>query len=63
MKSRMRCKAKGREEIFNAGDVYYMEPGHPAIIEAGTESVEFSPNKEYEKTMKVVAQNLARAIV
>jgi hypothetical protein len=29
------------------------------VVEAGTEVVEFSPTGEYEKTMAVVAGNLA----
>jgi len=29
------------------------------VIEAGTETVEFSPTEEYAKTMDVVAGNLA----
>ena len=58
MKGRMRCIVKGREEVFNAGDLYYMEPGHTAVVDAGTEYVEFSPREAYEKTMKVVARNI-----
>ena len=60
MKGLIRSKVKGREEVFNAGDVYYMEPGHTAIVEKGSEYVEFSPNKEYMKTMEVVAKNLEK---
>jgi hypothetical protein len=29
------------------------------VLEAGTEVVEFSPAEEYERTMAVVARNLA----
>ena len=48
-----------REEVFEAGDAYHAPPGHVPVIEAGTEVVEFSPTGAYEKTMAVVAGNLA----
>ncbi len=64
LKGRVWVKYKdGREEAINAGDTYYMAPGHTGIIEAGTEYVEFSPAKEYEKTMKVMERNMAVAQV
>jgi len=34
-------------------------PGHVPVVETGTEVVEFSPTGEYEKTMEVVAGNIA----
>ena len=48
-----------RAEIYPAGTAYYAPPGHVPVIEAGTEIVEFSPTGEYERTMAVVAENLA----
>jgi hypothetical protein len=48
-----------RDEVYSAGTAYYAPPGHIPVIEAGTEVVEFSPTGEYEKTMEVVAGNLA----
>ena len=48
-----------REEVYDAGDAYYAPPGHVPVVEVGTEVVEFSPTGEYEKTMAVVAGNLA----
>ena len=52
-------KFADRDEIYAAGTAYYAPPGHIPVIDAGTEVVEFSPTGEYEKTMEVVAQNLA----
>jgi hypothetical protein len=49
------------EEVYSAGDAYYAPPGHIPLIEAGSEFVEFSPTGEYQKTMEVVARNLAAA--
>ena len=47
------------DEVYEAGDAYYAPPGHVPVIAAGTDVVEFSPTGEYEKTMAVVASNLA----
>src|SRR5262249_44511469 len=52
-------KFADRDEVYTAGTAYYAPPGHIPVITAGTEVVEFSPTGEYEKTMEVVAQNLA----
>lgn len=57
-KGSFRVKYKDHEEVFNAGDVYYMEPGHTAIVEAGTEYLEISPAEQLEKTMAVIVRNL-----
>ena len=47
------------DETYETGDAYYAPPGHVPVIDAGTEIVEFSPTGEYERTMAVVAENLA----
>ncbi len=57
-KGRMRLNYGDREEVFEAGDSYYMEPGHTLVIEAGTEFVEFSPREDMERTMEVIGKNL-----
>jgi hypothetical protein len=49
------------DEVYAAGDAYYAPPGHIPVIDAGSEFVEFSPTGEYEKTMEIVARNLAAA--
>ena len=49
------------DETYETGDAYYAPPGHVPVIDAGTEIVEFSPTAEYERTMEVVARNLAAA--
>ncbi|WMW25218.1 hypothetical protein RE474_00430 [Methanolobus sediminis] len=58
IKGRMVIKYKDIEEIITAGDFYYLTPGHIAVMDAGTEIMEFSPNDEYSKTMEVVEKNL-----
>ena len=46
------------EELFEAGDAYYVGPGHTPILYAGTEVVEFSPTKEHAEAMAAVARNM-----
>jgi hypothetical protein len=59
LKGRMRVRYADREEVVEAGDAYFMAPGHAPVMEAGTEVVEFSPTDEYRKTMEVAERNLA----
>ena len=47
-----------REETFEAGDAYYVPPGHIPVHYAGAEIVEFSPTDVLENTIKVVMANL-----
>jgi len=46
------------EELFEAGDAYYVGPGHTPVLYAGTEVVEFSPSEELGRTMDVVTKNM-----
>jgi ribosomal protein L16 Arg81 hydroxylase len=48
------------EEMFEAGDAYYVPPGHIPVHYAGTEIVEFSPTDVLQATIKVVLSNLQR---
>jgi hypothetical protein len=59
LKGRCRVTYKDREEIFNAGDVFYAEPMHRAKIEAGTELVVFSPEEEVMRTEATMERYLA----
>jgi hypothetical protein len=47
-----------RKETFEAGDAYYVPPGHIPVHYAGAEIIEFSPTDVLEETMKVVMSNL-----
>ena len=59
LKGRLRIKYADRDEILKAGDVYYMAPGHIPVVEEDCELAEFSPAGEYQKTMELVAANMA----
>jgi hypothetical protein len=59
LEGRVRVRYPDREEIIEAGDIFYMEPGHTTVFELDTEVVEFSPRGEYQKTLEVAAKNAA----
>ena len=50
------------KETYEEGDVYYLPPGHVPHMFPDTEVIEFSPKEEYEKTMEIVAKNMASMI-
>jgi hypothetical protein len=50
-----------REEAMEAGEAYYVPPGHTPVLHAGTEVVEFSPTDALEETFTVVTDNLRAA--
>ena len=52
-----------REETYDAGDAYYVPPGHTPIHYAGAEIVEFSPTEILGETIPVVMRNLEAARV
>ena len=47
-----------REETYEAGDAYYVPPGHTPVHYAGAEIVEFSPTEILDETIPVVMKNL-----
>ncbi len=50
-----------REETYEAGDAYYVPPGHTPVHFAGAELVEFSPTETLRDTISVVMENLQAA--
>ena len=57
-KGRMRVTYADREEVVSAGEAYYLPPGHNVLFERDSESLEFSPKGQYQKTMEVAAHNM-----
>ena len=58
MKGKVAFRTSAGEEVFEAGDAYYVGPGHTPVLYAGTEVVEFSPSEELGRTMEVVTKNM-----
>jgi hypothetical protein len=46
------------EEVFEAGDAFYLPPGHIQRVEAGTELVQFSPTEELRPVSEALARNM-----
>jgi hypothetical protein len=61
LRGRVRIKRNDGDVVLKTGDVYYLEPGHVPVFEEDTEILEFSPKKEYQQTIDVVAKNMAMA--
>lgn len=62
IKGRMIMHRPEGDVVAEAGEAYYVGPGHTGEVGLpGTEVIEFSPTAEYEETMAVVAKNLEAA--
>ena len=46
LKGRLTFRFADHEEVFEAGDAFYLPPGHVPLAEAGSEFVQFSPAEE-----------------
>jgi hypothetical protein len=57
-KGQMTVTYADREEVFDAGDAFYMPPGHTPRVIAGTEFVQFSPTAELAATEAAIAKGL-----
>lgn len=54
LKGTIRYRTAQGEEVFNAGDAYYVAPGHTSFVHEGTEYVEFSPTRDQTETYQRV---------
>ena len=46
------------EEVYEAGDAFYVPPGHTPKAGAGSEFVQFSPADELKATDEAIARNM-----
>lgn len=61
IKGRVAFRLADREETYEAGDAYFVPPGHTPIHYAGAEIVEFSPTHDLAQTISVVMENMRAA--
>jgi hypothetical protein len=61
VKGRLREIYADRQEVLRAGDVYYMPPGHSAVVEEDYEGIEFSPSAGHKQVLDVIKRNAAMA--
>lgn len=51
----------GSEEIIEAGDLFYLPPGHTAITETDVEWIDFSPTKEHAEVLAHVGKMMSQS--
>jgi hypothetical protein len=49
-----RCKYPDREEVYKAGDAYYLSPGHIPVVDEKAQIVEFSPLEDLKGVLKAL---------
>jgi len=55
LKGRMIVRYPDREETVEAGEAFYMPPGHAPEAEEGTELIQFSPTDQLAETEAAIA--------
>ena len=58
LKGRLTYQFADHEEVFEAGDAFYLPPGHSPAAEAGSELVQFSPSEELREVDAVMSKNM-----
>jgi quercetin dioxygenase-like cupin family protein len=59
LQGQLRFRLGDREEVFDAGDAFYLPPGHIGIgNEPGTEFVQFSPTEELRQVSETIMKNM-----
>jgi Cupin domain len=57
-KGRLTWRFGDREEVYEAGDAFYVPPGHAPRAEAGSEFVQFSPSEELHASEAAMMENM-----
>ena len=55
LEGRITVHYEDHDEIIEAGEEYYMTPGHVPVVEAGSRLVMFSPTDEVKATNEAIA--------
>ena len=59
LQGRVTYRFADREEVFEAGDAFYLPPGHvPVGNEPGSEILQFSPTEALQETGAVIMKNM-----
>jgi hypothetical protein len=56
LKGKMTVRYADHEEVCEAGDAFYMAPGHTPAAEAGTEFVQISPSDQLQEVAAAVVK-------
>jgi glyoxylate utilization-related uncharacterized protein len=49
------------EEVFEAGDAFYIPPGHTQRADAGTEYLQFSPSDQLREVSETMMRNMSQS--
>jgi hypothetical protein len=58
LKGKLTYRFADHEEVFEAGDAFYLPPGHIPLAEAGSELVQFSPSEELRVVEEAMMRNM-----
>lgn len=56
-KGKITFRFADHDEVFEAGDAFYVPEGRDPLVEAGTEYVQFSPSNELHAVSDVMTKN------
>jgi hypothetical protein len=57
-KGRLTWHFADHDEVFEAGDAFYVAPGHTPQAEAGSEFLQFSPSEELRVVQEAIMRNM-----
>ena len=60
VKGRVVVRYEDHEEVLEAGDAFYMPPGHAPEAEEGTELIQFSPSDQLAEVEAALAKAMGR---
>ena len=58
LKGRLTYRFADHEEVFEAGDAFYLPPGHVPLADAGSEFLQFSPSEELRAVSAAIMKNM-----
>jgi hypothetical protein len=58
LKGKLTYRFADHEEVFEAGDAFYLPPGHIPLAEAGSELVQFSPSEPLKAVDEAMMANM-----
>ncbi len=57
-KGRVTFRFADHDEVFEAGDAFYLPPGHVPVHDAGSEYVQFSPSEALHEVSATIVSNM-----
>jgi mannose-6-phosphate isomerase-like protein (cupin superfamily) len=58
MAGRLTWQFDDHEEVFEAGDAFYVPPGHRPSAITGSEFIQFSPSQQLQATERAIMENM-----